>query len=124
MVGVSDAEPDGLARYGIAAKSVVREPTRDRHEPMNVCAECGAPAEGPASQRIHHPDLSNPDRLSADVLPCYGWRCERHSYTVVMPLQFADPRSPSDGWTGVSIELADGREREISVPAQEVSASA
>lgn len=118
---MSDAEPSGLARYGVAPKTIVREPTRDRHEPMNVCAECGAPAEGPSSQRIHHPEVVGPDRFEADVLPCYGWRCERHSYDVVMPLRAADDRSPDDGWTGVPIGLADGRVREISVPEQEVA---
>lgn len=116
---MSDAEPSGLARYGVAAQTILREPTRDRHEPMEICPEDGQPvARSIGRQRIHHPDVVPEDvEERPDGLETYGWRCERHGYDVVMPLEAGDPRVPDD-WPdqGVRVELADGRVREIAVP--------
>ncbi|WP_455447854.1 hypothetical protein [Natrinema thermotolerans] len=114
----------GLGRFGVVPPTVVREPTRDA-ENIPVCPECGHPvAKTKGSQRIEKPDLVHVALAAAfDVLVTFGWQCDRHPYTIVLPMRVGgeDASAFVDGWTGVEIRFADDHVRHVATPEREVT---
>ena len=114
----------GLGRYGVVSPTIVREPSRDTQN-IPVCAECGHPvAKSKGSHRIAKPELVDDDLAAAlEELITHGWRCDRHSYEVVMPAHAHGPDADGmiDGWVGVELEFADGHTRYVPTPEREVN---
>lgn len=121
MVGVSRT---GLGRYGVVPSTVVREPARN-HDGIVVCPECGRPvANSKGTPRIHNPSIVETELLDAvDRLVTFGWQCQRHQYTVVLPARIggSDAAALGDGWTGVRIVFVDQSIRHVPVPKKEVN---
>lgn len=107
----------GLQRFGVEPKTVVRSPASDGQDNV-VCPEDGKPVGGTrGTQRVAHPSIVDEDLDLGTEILTHGYCCDRHSARVVLPVR---PEILPDGWIGVEVELADGRVREIPVPAAEV----
>lgn len=117
----------GLGRFGVAAKTVLREAVTDADN-VRICPECQHPVgttKGP--HEVAHPEIvegADPEFVG-DSLPVYGWKCDRHNgYEVVLPLKVgADDasaeRSLTDGWVTVRVRMADRFVRWVAAPAKE-----
>lgn len=114
----------GLERFGVVPPTVVREPTRDTQN-VPVCPECGHPvAKTKGTQRIEKPEFVHVALAAAfDELVTFGWQCDRHPYTIVLPMRVGgeDASAFVDGWTGVEIRFADEHVRHVATPEREVS---
>ena len=113
-----------LERYGASPTStVLRRPARDRDDGV-ICPECGQPvADSKRSHTVADPTLSGADRdLDLSTLVLFGWRCQAHSYDVVLPARATSRDAPHflDGWVGVRVRTADGVERLAPTPAKEL----
>lgn len=113
-----------LARYGVVAATIVREPARDS-QGILICAECGHPVEqSKGSQIIEKPNLIDRDLYrSLKQLVTFGWRYERHGYEIVLPSRAYGPDAPAmeSGWTGVRLQFSDEHVRHVPVPERELA---
>jgi hypothetical protein len=104
--------------------TVLRRPARDRDDDSVICPECGQDvAESKRPQSVSEPTLSGADRdLDLSTLVVYGWRCQAHSYDVVLPARATGRDAPQflDGWVGVLVRTVDGVERWVPTPAKEL----
>lgn len=119
----------GLGRYGVGAKTVLRERTSD-HDDVLICPECGHPVGNSlGSHEVAHPEVvegADPGAVG-DVLVVHGWACERHSgYEVVMPTPVGHDAASAvcHGWVGVRVRMADGFVRTVATPAAEIGCDA
>lgn len=116
----------GLGRFGVAAKTVLREATTD-HDNVRICPECGHPVGNSLrGHEVAHPEIvegADPEEIG-DSLVVYGWKCTRHSgYAVVMPTPVGSRTAAEavrPGWVGVRVRMADGFVRTVAVPAREI----
>jgi hypothetical protein len=102
--------------------TTLRRPATDS-EDLKICPECGRPvAETKGSQRVEWPTVDS-DQIDTEELVTHGWKCNRHTSRVVLPVIVTGPdaRSFVDGWIGVRVEFADGSKHYIPVPEREVS---
>lgn len=119
----------GLGRYGVTAKTVLRECATDT-DGYTICPECGHPV-GRTLQghEVAHPEVvdgAEPEAVG-DTLVVHGWKCDRHSgYEVVIPTPIGSDDAASvvhPGWTGVRVRMADGFVRTVAAPAREVGSA-
>lgn len=117
----------GLGKFGVAAKTVLREAVTDADD-LRICPECGHPvAQSKGPHEVAHPEIvegADPEFVG-DSLPVYGWKCDRHNgYEVVMPMKVGSDdasaeRSLTDGWVTVRVRMADQFVRWVAAPAKE-----
>lgn len=116
----------GLGRFGITAKTVLRERTEDE-EGYLICPECGTPVgTSLGSHEVAHPEIvegADPE-VVGNALIVHGWACDRHSgYEVVMPTPVGSNDASEvvhSGWTEVRVRMADGFVRTVAAPEKEV----
>jgi hypothetical protein len=116
----------GLGRFGITARTVLREHTSD-HDDLLVCPECGTPIGGSLQgHEVAHPEVVSEHEPASDddTLVVHGWKCDHHSgYSVVCPTPVGSRDAAevvNPGWVGVQVRMADGFVRTVAVPAKEV----
>lgn len=116
----------GLGRYGVAAKTVLRECSTDSDDFL-ICPECGHPVgNSEGSHEIAHPEIVEGADLKfvGDTLVTFGWSCDQHSgYEVIMPTPIGSSDAASvvhPGWVGVRVRMADGFVRTVPAPEKEV----
>lgn len=117
----------GLGRWGVAAKTVLRERTTDS-EGLLICPECGHPVGNSlGSHEVARPEVVDNDIADTigDVLITHGWACDRHpGYQVVCPTPVGSlsvERAVHPGWVGVRVKMADGFVRTVATPEKEVT---
>lgn len=107
-----------------STSTVLRRPARDRDDDSVICPECGQTvADSKRPQSVSEPTLSGVDRdLDLTTLVVFGWRCQAHSYDVVLPARATGRDAPHmvDGWVGVHVRTVDGVERCVPTPAKEL----
>jgi hypothetical protein len=119
----------GLGRFGVAAKTVLREHATDS-DGYTICPECGTPVgRSLQGHEVAHPtivDGADPEAIG-DSLVVHGWKCERHSgYEVVMPTPVGNDAASAvhSGWTEVRVKMTDGFVRTVAAPAKEIGRTA
>lgn len=115
-----------MSLYDHVDAVILRDPVH--HGDTVICPECGkdiTDTKGSGEARVPLGTLLDTDLasiLDAPSLPTHGWVCNRHNYAVVCPAHTtSDGGNIGAGWTGVPVELADGRDRRVPVPRKEVA---